>query len=248
MDRISARTRFIARLAGDRGRRLREREPRPATHLRPPMRGAPGATAARSARPRAPRCPRTAANTPGSVVMHGTPAVAVAVRMKYPSLRGPRPNGVLITRSTFPPRMSSATLCGPSDTFATRSTGMPARSSTPAVPLVATNRNPRSASRFAGNTIARLSRLATETNAVPLVGRPAPVETSAFASAMPGSRSIPMTSPGRLHLRARGRCRRRGTARTAGPRPSPPCTGGAGSDADRRATRPRPPGPPAAAP
>ena len=91
--------------------------------------------------------------------------------------------------------MSSATLCGPSDTFATRSTTMPARSSTPAVPLVATKRKPRSASRFAGKTIARLSRFATDTNTVPLVGRPAPVETSAFASAIPGSRSIPMTSP-----------------------------------------------------
>jgi hypothetical protein len=51
-------------------------------------------------------------------------------------------------------------LCGPSETFATRSTAIPDRSSTPAVPPVATTRNPRSASRLAGKTIARLSRFA----------------------------------------------------------------------------------------
>ena len=78
---------------------------------------------------------------------------------------------------------------------------MPARSSTPAVPFVASRRNPRSASRFAGKTIARLSRLATDTNTVPLVGRPAPVATSAFASAIPGSRVDPHDLAGRLHLR-----------------------------------------------
>ena len=116
--------------------------------------------------------------------------------MKEPSLRGPRPNGVLITRSTFPPRISSATLSGPSVTFATRSTGMPARSSTPAVPLVASSRNPRSASRFAGNTIARLSRFATR-DEHRAAGRQTacPAATIAFASAMPGSPSIPITSP-----------------------------------------------------
>ena len=127
--------------------------------------------------------------------MHGTPAAAAAILIAEPSLRGERPNGVLTIRSTPPSRISSATLFGPSLTFATRSTGMPARERTPAVPLVASNRKPRSASRFAGNTIARLSRFATDTNTVPDVGRPAPLATNAFASAMPGSASIPMTSP-----------------------------------------------------
>ena len=43
--------------------------------------------------------------------------------------------------------------------------------------------------------MARLSRFATDTNAVPEVGRPAPLATSALASAAPGSASIPITSP-----------------------------------------------------
>ena len=79
--------------------------------------------------------------------------------------------------------------------MATRATGIPARSSTPAVPPVARRRNPRSASRFAGNTIARLSRFATLTNTEPAVGSACPAATIALASAIPLSASIPMTSP-----------------------------------------------------
>ena len=63
----------------------------------------------------------------------------------------------------------------------TGSTGTPARRSTPAVPLVARSPKPRSASRFAGNTIARLSRFATLTNTVPAVGSACPAATIAFA-------------------------------------------------------------------
>jgi hypothetical protein len=48
--------------------------------------------------------------------------------------------------------------------------GIPLRRNTSAVPAVASTSNPRSASRLTGNTIARLSRLATETNTRPEVG------------------------------------------------------------------------------
>ena len=43
--------------------------------------------------------------------------------------------------------------------------------------------------------IARLSRLATETNTVPLVGNPLIAPSCAFANARPKSVSMPMTSP-----------------------------------------------------
>jgi hypothetical protein len=46
-----------------------------------------------------------------------------------------------------------------------------------------------------GKTIARLSRFATLTNTVPLVGSACPAATMALARAAPGSASIPMTSP-----------------------------------------------------
>ena len=47
---------------------------------------------------------------------------------------------------------------------------MPFRRNIAAVPSVATTVKPRSARRFAGNTMARLSALATDTNTVPEVG------------------------------------------------------------------------------
>ena len=43
--------------------------------------------------------------------------------------------------------------------------------------------------------MARLSRFATETKTFPRVGSAWPAATIAFASAIPGSASIPMTSP-----------------------------------------------------
>jgi hypothetical protein len=46
-----------------------------------------------------------------------------------------------------------------------------------------------------GNTMARLSRLETLTNTVPLAGSAAPVEAWARARATPRSVAIPMTSP-----------------------------------------------------
>jgi hypothetical protein len=101
----------------------------------------------------------------------------------------------LITRSTSPRAIRSTTVSPPSETFATRATGTPARSRTPAVPLVARRRKPRSASRFAGKTIARLSRLATDTKTVPSVGSDVPVATNALARAVPASASMPITSP-----------------------------------------------------
>ena len=159
--------------------------------------------------------------------------------MKYPSVRGPRPNGVLITRSMLPPRIISPTLSGPSLTLATRSTGMPARCSTPAVPPVATSRNPRSASRFAGKTIARLSRLATLTKTVPAVGSAWPGRDHRLGERHARVGVDAHDLAGRLHLRARARCRRRGSGRTAAPPPSRSCTRGAGSGADRPAARRR---------
>ena len=127
--------------------------------------------------------------------MHGTPAVALAVRIREPSVLGARPNGVLITRSMSPARIRASTLSSASLTLATRSTAIPARSRTPAVPPVARSRNPRSARRFAGKTIARLSRFATDTKTVPSTGRACPAAIIALASAMPLSASIPITSP-----------------------------------------------------
>ena len=54
---------------------------------------------------------------------------------------------------------------------------------------------PRSASRFTGKIIARLSRLATETKTVPLRGSPPYRAVWLFANAGPKSVSMPMTSP-----------------------------------------------------
>ena len=70
----------------------------------------------------------------------------------------------------------------------------PLRRSTSAVPSVARISNPRSASRLTGKIMARLSRLATDTNTVP--GRqPAVRRGLDLANAVPKSASKPMTSP-----------------------------------------------------
>ena len=107
--------------------------------------------------------------------------------------------------------------------------------STPAVPPVASSRNPRSARRLAGNTIARLSRFATLTNTVPLVGSACPGRDHRLRERHARIGVDPHDLAGRLHLRARARCRRPGTVRTAAPPPSRSCTAGAGSGADRPA-------------
>ncbi|SLJ82832.1 Uncharacterised protein [Mycobacteroides abscessus subsp. abscessus] len=76
--------------------------------------------------------------------------------------------------STSPSRICSTIVgssAGPgSECLRTRSHGIPLRRNISAVPSVARMRNPRSCSRLTGNTIARLSRLAIETNTVPSVG------------------------------------------------------------------------------
>ena len=58
----------------------------------------------------------------------------------------------------------------PCECLPTTVVGTPLRRSTSAVPSVASTSKPRSCSRFTGNSIARLSRLATLTNTRPLVG------------------------------------------------------------------------------
>ena len=81
---------------------------------------------------------------------------------------------MLITRSISPARISlddvPSPVPSPSKYFDTTSTSIPLRCNISAVPSVATIRKPRSASRFTGKTMDRLSALATETNTVPLVG------------------------------------------------------------------------------
>ena len=56
-------------------------------------------------------------------------------------------------------------------------------------------RKPRSTRRLTGKMIARLSRLATDTNTVPCVGSPLIAPSCALANARPKSVSMPMTSP-----------------------------------------------------
>src|SRR5690606_1088312 len=128
--------------------------------------------------------PCTAAEAPCTVVTHGMPRATAALRISYPSIRGPLlPYGVLMTMSTPPSRMSSTTFFSPASAPAatagvtasscclrTTRQDTPLRRSTSAVPSVATTSKPRSASRLTGNTSDRLSRLATDTNTVPLVG------------------------------------------------------------------------------
>ena len=84
---------------------------------------------------------------------------------------------------------------GPSENLPTTSAGTPLRRSTCAVPSVATIRKPRSFSRLTGNSAARLSRLAIETNTVPLVGSRPYAAAWDLAKAVPNTRSKPITSP-----------------------------------------------------
>ena len=83
----------------------------------------------------------------------------------------------------------------PSATLWTASTASPCRSSTFAVPWVATKWNPMSASARPMLTIARLSRFRTERNAFPSRGRVEPAASCDFRYAVRNSRPIPITSP-----------------------------------------------------
>src|SRR5690606_15424769 len=119
--------------------------------------------------------PCTAAAAPCTVVTQGTSRDTAAVRISYPSTRGPGlPYGVLMIMSISPDLIMSTTSFSPSATSSvclrTTVAGIPFRRSTSAVPVVARISKPRSASRLTGKTSARLSLLATETNTRPLVG------------------------------------------------------------------------------
>ena len=140
--------------------------------------------------------PRTAAKAPCRVVMQGTPAAAAAVRMSEPSVRGARPKGVLTDQVHLPgPDQLGDVVLALGDLAPPPRPGIPARCRTPAVPLVASNRNPEVRQALGGSTIARLSRLATLHEDRSDAGRAWPAATIAFASATPASSSIPMTSP-----------------------------------------------------
>lgn len=85
------------------------------------------------------------------------------------------PYGVLTIRSTWPSWISWTMFfspLGPSPSLSLRTTValMPLRRSTSAVPEVAISSKPWATSSRAGKIIERLSRLATEMNARPLVG------------------------------------------------------------------------------
>ena len=163
-----------------------------------------------------------------------------AVRMKEPSVRGARPNGVLITRSTRPAAdQLDDVVRSPSETLATGSTGIP--------------RAPEHARRAARRQQAEpeVGQTLRGEHDRPLVavgdadehraarsGSACPAATIALASAMPGvARRSPSPRPS-TSSRARAPCRRPGTVRTAGPRPSRSCTADAGSGAGRRAASP----------
>ncbi len=102
--------------------------------------------------------------------------------------------------ATSPAVIRSTTVgspCGPGPSLCLRTTddAIPLRRSTSAVPAVATISKPRSTSRLIGKIIDRLSRLATETNTVPEVGRADPARSCDLAKAVPKSASMPITSP-----------------------------------------------------
>ena len=125
--------------------------------------------------------PCTAAARPATVVTHGTPRRTAAVLISYPSSRTAAdaaerlPQGVFTIRSTSPSRMRVTTVgsppgAAPSLCLRTILARTPFLRSTSAVPDVAQISKPRSARRLTGKTIARLSRLATDTNTRPLTG------------------------------------------------------------------------------
>ena len=100
---------------------------------------------------------RAAAEAPVIVVMQGMLRSIAARRISQPSVRAPRPAGVLITRSTSPDRMQSTTCGEPSPILFSCSTGMPIARIAAAVPAVASTRKPRSCMREASCVAAGLS-------------------------------------------------------------------------------------------
>src|SRR5262245_17644675 len=141
--------------------------------------------------------PDAAATAAAPFVRHDTRWAVAVRRMWSPSARGPRPRGVLTTRSTFPDEiMSTASMPASSPSLATTaSTGMPSASSAAAVPAVATSENPSSASRRAATRPAGLSRSAKERKTVPVSGSRLPAAAWLFVNASPKDRSTPITSP-----------------------------------------------------
>ena len=142
--------------------------------------------------------PAAAASAAATVVTHATPWTIAARRMCMPSARGPRPRGVLTTRSTLPEEMrstASTPTCSP--TLATTVSTGDARLSRA---VARCRRSPRSRSRARRSGGRRrgplsLSRSASERNTVPWRGSVLPAPAWLFANAMPNVRSMPMTSP-----------------------------------------------------
>ena len=84
---------------------------------------------------------------------------------------------------------------GPSLCLRTIVARTPLRRSTSAVPSVAQISKPRSARRFTGKIIDRLSLFATETNTRPLTGSEPYTAACDLAYAVPNDASMPITSP-----------------------------------------------------
>ena len=136
--------------------------------------GDPGARAPASGYERASAMPAAAARAAASVVRQGTLCATEAVRMCWPSARGPRPRGVLTTSCTLPCAMSStASDATPSSpTLATRvSTTRPCARRYPAVPSVAAMEKPSALKARATPSPPGLSRSASDRNTVPVSGR-----------------------------------------------------------------------------
>src|SRR5215204_7172024 len=106
--------------------------------------------------------PCMAAAAPARVVIQGTPCMRARRRIRYPSVRGPRPQGVLTIRSTPPASIRPSTSSPSSPILGTTMTGKPLFLSTSAVPSLAEISKPRSAKALAMSTTARFSLLATE--------------------------------------------------------------------------------------
>ena len=154
--------------------------------------GASRSAAACSCRERTPISPRmmasmpcTAAARPATVVTHGTPRRTAAVLISYPSSRTAAeaaerlPEGrvhdqvyLTVQDARDDGRLAAPIAAGPAPSlcFRTILARTPFLRSTSAVPDVAQISKPRSARRLTGKTIARLSRLATETNTRPFTG------------------------------------------------------------------------------
>src|ERR1017187_8511436 len=103
-------------------------------------------------------------------------------------------------RSTWPARIRSTIVGspsgpGPSPCLRTIVARTPFLRRTSPVPRVAHISKPRSARRLTGNTMERLSLLATDTNARPFTGSDPYAAACDFAYAVPNASSMPMTSP-----------------------------------------------------